>query len=159
MPQVRRRARTEKIRRSWSALELPIKSTSIPHQPESFINEVISLISIEDNSAKLARNGKPNNSYLHLARDKHWQIKWRTVSSSSTDLYLRQKLFNGSPILSACLPTRQWPVSMLTVVEMMSRPSPSNWLARILPINGYIKNISDLVIGWYAFYLSRAKWF
>ena len=43
--------------------------TTLENHPESLINEAISLISLDDSSVKLIR--KPNNLYLHLARDEH----------------------------------------------------------------------------------------
>ena len=44
---------------------------TLENQLASLINEVICLISINDSSAKLTRNGEPNNLYLHLARNGH----------------------------------------------------------------------------------------
>ena len=44
---------------------------TLENQPESLINEAISLMSIDDISVKLARNGEPNELFLHLARDRH----------------------------------------------------------------------------------------
>ena len=108
--------------------------TTLENQPESLINEAIFLISRDDSSVKLIRNGEPNNLYLHLARERHWQRKWIAVSSFSTALYPRQKLLNGSLVLSACLPITQWPLNTVTVVEMISRPSPNNLLVCILSI-------------------------
>ena len=35
--------------------------STMKNQPESLINEAISLISINDSSVKLTRNGEPNN--------------------------------------------------------------------------------------------------
>ena len=69
-------------------------------QPESVINEAISLTSIDDSFVKMTRNGEPNNLHLHLG---HCGRKCRTVSSSSTDLHSRQK----SVFLCACLPKTQ----------------------------------------------------
>ena len=51
---------------------------NLENQPETLINKAMSLISIDDNFVKLARNGEPNNLYLHLARDGHLQKKWIT---------------------------------------------------------------------------------
>ena len=44
-------------------------------QPESLIYEAVYLISIDDSSVKLTRNGNQNNLYLHLAREGHCQKK------------------------------------------------------------------------------------
>ena len=60
-------------RRSLSARRLPIKNKAtlcFENQSESFINEATFLISIDDSSDKLTRNGGPNYLCLHLARDK-----------------------------------------------------------------------------------------
>ena len=54
----------------------------LKNQSESMINEAISTV---DSSIKLARVGEPNNPYLHFAVDRHRQIKWIIVSSSSAD--------------------------------------------------------------------------
>ena len=54
------------------------------------------------------------------------------------DLYYRQKSLNGSLILSACLPITQWPVNMVTVVDMTSQPRPRNWLVGLLSIRGQV---------------------
>ena len=43
--------------------------STLENQSESIINEAISLISIDDSSVKLKRNGEPNNLCLHLARE------------------------------------------------------------------------------------------
>ena len=112
------------------------KLVSAKNQPETLINEAISLISIDDSSVKLTINGELNYLYLQLASDGHWQRKWITVSSSSAVLLPRQKSLNGSVILSACLPITQWSVSMATVVEITSRPNFINWLVHILSIKG-----------------------
>ena len=44
---------------------------TLENQPESFINEAISLISIDAVSVNLIGNGEPNNFCIHLARDGH----------------------------------------------------------------------------------------
>ena len=44
---------------------------TLENQPESLINEAISLISIDDSSVKLTINGEANNLYVHLAKDGH----------------------------------------------------------------------------------------
>ena len=103
---------------------------TLENQPESFISEALSLISVDVNFVNLTRNGEPNNLYVHLARYGHCQRKWRTVSSSSTDLHPRQKSLNSNTIFSAYLPI------------MMSRQSPSNWLVRLL----YIKDQVSLAV-------------
>ena len=41
----------------------------LENQPESLLNETISLTSMGDSSVKLTRVEEPNNLYLHLARD------------------------------------------------------------------------------------------
>ena len=43
----------------------------LANQPDSLIYEAIPLMSIDDSSIKLTRNGEPNNLFLHLARDGH----------------------------------------------------------------------------------------
>ena len=43
----------------------------LENQPESMMNEAISLTSIDDSSVKLTRVGEQNKLYLHLARDGH----------------------------------------------------------------------------------------
>ena len=43
----------------------------LENQSESWINEIMSLISMVDISVKLTRVGEPNNLYLNLARDDH----------------------------------------------------------------------------------------
>ena len=96
-------------------------------------------MSIDDSSVKLTRNREPNNLLLHLSKDRHLQKKWITASSFSADSHPQQMSLNGSRILSACLPITQWPVSMATVVEMMSRSSPSNWFVRLLSIKGQVR--------------------
>ena len=70
----------------------------------------------------------------HLARERHWQKKWTTVSSSSVNLYPRQK--NGSLILSTCLPITQWPVSMASVINVI--PSTSKWIIRLISTKGQV---------------------
>ena len=110
----------------------------LENQLENLINEVISLMSIYNSSVKLTRNGEPNNVYLELARDGHWQRKWITISSSSTDLHPWQKSLNVSIICSAFLPITQWLIRMATVVKMMPRPTPSNWLVRLLSTKGQL---------------------
>ena len=42
---------------------------TLENQLESLINEAISLMSIDDSSVKLTRNGEPNKLFLYLARD------------------------------------------------------------------------------------------
>ena len=59
---------------------------------------------------------------------------WISITSFSADLHPRQKSLNGSYVLSTSLSTTQWPVSVATLVELMSRPSQSNWLVRLLSI-------------------------
>ena len=136
------------------------------NEPESLTNDSISLTSMDDTSIKLTRVRETNNLYLHYARDGIWQRKCITVSSSSAEIgscrllskpkrnycvtrheilavplwptFLNTKPLNGSPILSAYLLTIQWPVSMANVIEMMLRPSPSNWLVRLLSIDGQV---------------------
>ena len=44
---------------------------TLENQPESLINEAICVISIDNSSVKLTRNGEQNNLYLHQARDGH----------------------------------------------------------------------------------------
>ena len=81
----------------------------------------ISSILIDQSSVKLTGNREPNILHIHLAREGHWQRKWRASSSSSTDLLPRQNSLNGRLILSAWLPITQWPLSMATVVEIVSQ--------------------------------------
>ena len=66
-------ARTAYLKHDYPTLE---------NQPESLINEVISLTSMDDSSVKLTRVGWPNNLYMHLARDGHWQRKWISLLSA-----------------------------------------------------------------------------
>ena len=107
----------------------------LENQPESSIYEAISLTSMDDSSGKLIRVRETNNLYLHLARDRHWQRKWITESSSLVDLHPRQKSLNGSRIL----PITQWPCLQATVIEMMLRPSPSNWSVCLTSIDGQVR--------------------
>ena len=76
-----------------------------------------------NSSVKLTRAEGPNNLHLHLERGADSNL---TQKMDNSLLFL-----NGILILSACLPITQWPVSMVTVTEMMLRPSPSNWLVRL----------------------------
>ena len=110
--------------------------TTSEKQPESLIYEAVPLILIDDSVVKLTRNGEPNNLYLHLANEGHWQRKWKAA-----DLHPQQKSLNGSLIISSCLPITQWPVSTATVVDIMSRPRSSNWLVRLLSIRGQVSLI------------------
>ena len=104
---------------------------TLENQPKSLINEAISLTPMDDSSVMLIRGGKPNNLYLRLARDEHWQRKWITVSSSSADLHPQQNSLNESSILSVYLPIKQRPVNTANVIEMLLRLSPSNCKNRI----------------------------
>ena len=45
------------------------KHDTLKNQSESFVIEVIFLISVDDSSVKLTRNGEPNNLVLYLARE------------------------------------------------------------------------------------------
>ena len=108
------------------------------NQFEDLINEAIFLTSMNDSFVRLARIEEPNNIYLHLARDGHWQRKWTIVSSSSAGQHPPQKSLKCSGNPSACLPITQWPASTATVIEMMSRPSPSNWLVSLLSIEDHV---------------------
>ena len=94
---------------------------TLENQPERLINEAISLISVDDSSVKLTRNGEPNDLFLHLARDGHCQ-----------------KSLNGRLIFSACLSITQWHVSMATVVKMMSWSSLNNWFLGLLSIKCHV---------------------
>ena len=76
---------------------------TLENQPKRLINGALSLISIDGFSIKPTRNVVPNNLYLHLAKDGHWQRKWITVCSSPEDLHPQQKSLKWSVILSACL--------------------------------------------------------
>ena len=44
---------------------------TLENQPETLTNEAISLISIDDSSAKLKRNGDPKNLFLNVVRNGH----------------------------------------------------------------------------------------
>ena len=115
--------------RSWSAQRLHIQSMTTPHlknQPESLINEPISLKSM-DVSSKSQITSIYTSKVMDIGRE-----------SRQLSLHAWQKSLNGICILSACLPIKQWPVSMAIVIEMMLRPSPFNWLVRLLSIEGQV---------------------
>ena len=83
----------------------------LPHTGEGgLINEAISLTSMDDSSVKLIR-----------------------LESEITYIYTSQEIGIDAEVV-------KWEqhVSMATVIELMIRPSPSNWLVRLLSIEGQV---------------------
>ena len=97
----------------------------LENQPESLINEAMCSTSIDDSSVKLTRN----NLLLHPARE--WSLKEEVDNSL---LFLSEsattaEVVEWEMILFACLPITQYPVSMATVIDMMSWTIPNSWFS------------------------------
>ena len=60
---------------------------TLENQPESFINEAIPLILIDDSTVELTKNGEQNNLYLHLARNFKGELTFRKDRASLTRIH------------------------------------------------------------------------
>ena len=99
---------------------------TLENHPESLLNEAISLISIDNSSVKLTRKWwaltkKVVNSFLFLSG-----------SASPAEIIKWELHYFRVPIHNAMT------CKMATVLEIMSRASPSKWLVRSLSIKGKV---------------------